>query len=100
VNPRFEQAAGNFTVCLGGNCKADRIDTPDQLAPIGGPLNLSFCGDVTRSSLIEIADPATFCKAFCRQRSVNASVLSSQMAHAYNSGAYCHSLLFSRFGLA
>src|SRR5690242_13073877 len=61
--------------------KTNGIDAPDQLAPIFGPLYLSFVSDGACGFLVEIADGDELRCAFACERRVNARVLATKTAN-------------------
>src|ERR1051326_3929412 len=69
-------------MCFGRHGETHRIDAPDELAPIFGPLHLSFVSDGACGLFVEIADGDELRRAFACERGVNARVLATKTANA------------------
>src|SRR5688500_12484052 len=82
VNARFEQTAGDLAVHFRWDCEAHCVHPADQLAPVGGPLGVSFLADAARRFFVEIADGDKLRWSFNGQGAVNAGVLSTKTADA------------------
>ena len=64
------------------NGETDRINAPNQLTPVSGPLDVSFLANAARGFLVEITDCYKLRRAFCRERGMNARVLAAKTAGA------------------
>jgi hypothetical protein len=81
---RFEQRTGNLRVGFSRHGQTDSIATTHKLAPVQSPFCLSFGGDASRASFVQIANGNELSMAFGGERGVNARVLATQMSDAYN----------------
>ncbi len=82
VNAGLEETTSDLTMCFSRDRYARSIDTPDQFAPVGGPVSLSFPADRARGFLVQIANRNEFRCAFGGEISMNARVLLTETANS------------------